>query len=157
MPSIPSHRGDGTFTDLSRRAFPFPLPGYSISMPEFDLGGPFQAEYRLAGLSKTGQDAVVYLAIHDPGNTLDSRPRGVDGSVRLELVNSQDRVLVDVGGSLDRYTWASSLDYYRLYKLHESSFTPDPREEYRLRITYSPDSWLAGYKGFAYVRCGGRK
>jgi hypothetical protein len=34
LPAIPSHCGDGTFQDLSRRAGPFAMPGYGIRRPQ---------------------------------------------------------------------------------------------------------------------------
>src|SRR5262245_51767930 len=66
LPTIPPHRGDGTFQNISRRAGPFAIPGYSISMPEFDLAEPHQAEYRVADLANIGGDCMLYLSINDP-------------------------------------------------------------------------------------------
>src|SRR5687768_2531372 len=65
LPAIASHHGDGDFQDLSRRAGPFLIPGYCIKMPEFDMGNPHQAEYRVGGLTDIGSKCGVHLAIRD--------------------------------------------------------------------------------------------
>ena len=156
MPPIPSHRGDGLFEDLSRRMGIFPMRGYRISMPEFDMARQFEAEYQLAGLSDIGCEAVLYLGIHDAPEDEFHLPSG-NGKVRLELVDSRGRARVNVSGRLDWYTCMVTTHLLALYMLPGSRFTPEPKEEYRLHLSYSPDPNLAGYKGFAYIQCGGRK
>ena len=157
LPSIPEHEGDGTFENLSRRAGPFALPGYSVSMPEFDLAKPHRAEYRVAGLTNIGQECGVYLAIRDHDNHWWGETGHMDGSLELELLDSHEQSLVTVRGRLGDYTWWGFSDLHVLYQLHKSRFTVDTKEAYRVVINYQPDSRLAGYKGFVYVRSGGGK
>jgi hypothetical protein len=155
-----SHLGDGAFQNLSRRAGPFPIPGYSIRMPEFDLAQPFSAEYRVAGLTDIGRECGVYLAIHDSADHwLRSPTRQLRGNVRLELFDSGGRPVVQVEGELGTFIWMDRGDQpglHGLYKMDESFFYPRSREEYVLRLSYLPDPKLIGYKGCAYLLCGGR-
>jgi hypothetical protein len=152
MPLLTPHEGDGTFADISRRAV-FVMPGYAISMPAFDLGESHQAEYRVSRLPDIGRDCGLYLAFHTDDNrwwqgTTSSR---VGGHLRLELLDADDQTVVNVSGKLGKYIWYGRGDLCALYKLHESFFRPDSRQEYRARIWYTPDSQLAGYKGFVYL------
>jgi hypothetical protein len=157
MPSIPNHQGDGTFVNLSRRAGPFALPGYSISMAEFDLGKPHRAEYRVGGLTNIRRDCGVYLAIRDHDNRWGGGTGHLDGSLELKLLDSHGQSVVTVVGRLGDYTWWGFSDLHALYQMDKSRFTVDSEEEYRVVIKYLPDPRLAGYKGFVYVRSGGGK
>ena len=157
LPAIPSHHGDGAFQDLSRRAGPFAISGYCISMPEFDLANPQQAEYRFGGLANIGRRCGVHLAIRDHDHRWWGETRGVGGKLQLDLLDSQGRIVVSVSGRLGDYVWWGFSDLHALYQMDKSFFSPDPGEEYRLRFSYEPDAKLAGYKGFVYVRSGGNK
>lgn len=164
LPVIPSHRGDGVFRDLSRRE-PFANRGYDVSMPEFDLAEPHQAEYRLAGLTDIGRKCGVHLAIRNPEGRLwwegagGQELRADGGELRLELLDATGLAIVSVHGTLGDYTWSgyAHLQAVSLYQSDKSFFMPDSKEEYRLRVSYSPDRKLAGCKGFVYVRCGATK
>jgi len=46
-------------------------------------------------------------------------------------------------------------DTYGLYDLDESFFEPRDGESYQIRIRYTPEPKLAGFRGFVYIRCGG--
>jgi hypothetical protein len=157
LPAVPSYRGDGTFQDLSHRAGPFAIRGYCISMPEFDLAEPYQAEYRLAQLANIGRKCGVHLAIRDHDDRWWGDTRFFGGEVRLELFDSRGRSVVTVSGRLGDYIWWGFSDLHVLYQLDKSYFIPDRGEQYRLRVSYEPDPMLAGYKGFVYVRSGGTK
>jgi hypothetical protein len=125
MPAIPSHWGDGTFQNISRRAGPFALPGYSISMPDIDLAEPHQAEYRFGELPNVGWDCGVYLAIHDPDGRWLTDANCLDGKLKLALFDSRGQIVVSVSGRLGDYTWFGLGDTHALYKLHGSFFSPD--------------------------------
>ncbi len=158
LPAIPSHHGDGVFQDLSRRAGPFAIPGYCISMPEFDLANRHQAEYRLGGLANIGRTCGVHLAIRDHDDRWWwNETRLLNGKVQLDLLNSHGQAVVSVSGRLGDYIWWGFSDLHALYQMDKSFFSPDSAEEYRLRFSYEPDPRLAGYKGFVYVRSGGSK
>jgi hypothetical protein len=156
---IPSHRGDGQFQDTSHRVGPLPIRGYTISMPEFDLGEAHQAEYHVAGLTNIGQDCGVYLAFHDPNDKrfFGGEWRNLEGKLRLELLDSRGSIVVATSGRLADYTWYEELGashhLVALYQLDKSYFRPNRRDEYLLRISYVPEPRLKGYKGFAYLRC----
>jgi hypothetical protein len=155
LPPIAPHRGDGQFQDISHRAGPFRLRGYTISMPEFDLGQPHQQEYRLADLPELGPECGVHLAVRGRNGGWGTNATRLNGELRLELINSKGNVVVNVSGKLGDYTWWGFGDMHALYQLRRSFFRPDRREEYRLRFSYTPDPKLAGYRGFVYLRCGG--
>jgi hypothetical protein len=158
MPAIASHHGDGVFHDLSRRGvLSVVIPGYSISMPGFDLGKPHRAEYRFGGLANIGPKCGVHLAIRDHTGRWWIETRHLNGSVHLELLNSHGQPVVNVSGRLGDYTWWGFSDLHVLYQRDKSFFKPDSKEEYCLRFSYEPDPALAGYKGFVYVRSGGNK
>jgi hypothetical protein len=155
MKPVAPHQGDGEFQNLSRWAGPFPLPGYSISMPSFDLGQPFRAEYQVAGLTDIGRECGVPLAVSDPQTDwgFGKSATMLDGSLELELLDSKGTVIVSTRGRLGEYTWMGWNDIRALYKSHGSFFKTDPRERYRFLFTYEPDPKLAGYRGYAYLLC----
>ncbi len=157
LPPLPSHRGDGTFQDVSWFAGPFPKPGYTVTMPELDLGSPHELEYRLAGLTNIGRSCGVYLGIRDHDSGLWRDTEKYDGELRLELLDSRGLPAVDVSGRLGDFIWWGSGDRHGLYQMDRSFFTPDADEEYRLRLTYAPDPRLARYKGFVFLSSGGTK
>jgi hypothetical protein len=149
---VPSHRGDGTFQDVSWFAGPLPIPGYTVTMPELDLGSPHELEYRLAGLTDIGRPCGVYLVIRDHDRGLGRDTKKFDGELRLELLDSRGLRVVDVSGRLGDFIWWGFDDRHGLYQSDRSFFIPDANEEYRLRLTYAPDPRLAGYKGFVYLK-----
>jgi hypothetical protein len=157
QPLVP-HRGDGTFREFS------PVRGYSIRLPEFDLGEPYQAKFRLAGLPDIGKKCGIYLAIEDPGDRWlrSEGQKRLSGSLRLELLDSGGTTMAQASGNLRDYIWghwrdAHKMDAHRLYQMGACYFVPVEAEEYLLRIGYSPDPALASLKGFAYLECGGSK
>jgi hypothetical protein len=103
LPSIPSHHGDGVFQDLSHRAGPFPVTGYCISMAEFELANPHQAEYRLGGLPNIGRTCGVHLAIRDHDDRWYGETRHLNGKVQLDLLNSHEQAVVSVCARLGDY------------------------------------------------------
>jgi len=155
--AIASHHGDGDFQDLSRSVGPLAIPGYCVSMPEFDLGSPQHAVYRFGGLANIGRKCGVHLAIRDHDNRWWTDTRHLDGKVDLDLTDSQGHTVVSVTGRLGDYIWWGFGDLHVLYQIDNSFFTPDSGEEYCLRFAYEPDARLAGYKAFVYVRSGGNK
>jgi hypothetical protein len=157
LPPVPSHRGDGTFQDVSWFAGPLPIPGYTVTMPELDLGSPHELEYRLADLTDIGRPCGVYLVIRDHDGGLGRDTKKFDGELRFELLDSRGLPVVDVSGRLGDFIWWGFDDWHGLYQMDRSFFTPDAEEEYRLRLAYAPDPRLAGYKGFVYLRSGGTK
>jgi len=105
LPSISSHEGDGTFRDLSHRAGPLAVRGYCISMPEFDLANPYQAEYRLANLPNIGKECGVHLAIRDHDDRLWGETQGFDGRLELEMLDKQRHSVLAVRGRLGDFIW----------------------------------------------------
>jgi hypothetical protein len=153
---LAAHRGVGKFEDLSGKAGPF-IRGYSISLPVFDLSSPHEAEYELAELPNIQKECGVYLAIlHDEGTPWLRETKDIDGELLLELVDAGGNAVVNVSGPLGDYIWAQG-SRFELYQLDKSFFVPDPKQEYKLRVSYSPDPRLSGMRGFVYLRCGGSK
>ena len=126
-------------------------------MPELDLGSPVEVEYRLTDLPNIGLPCGVYLGIRDHDNGLWRDTKKFDGKLRLELLDSRRLSVVDVSGRLGDFIWWGFDDRHALYQMDRSFFTPDTDEEYRLRLTYTPDPRLARYKGFVYLWSGGTK
>ena len=157
LPPVPSHQGDGIFEDVSWFAGPFPIRGYTVTLPELDLGRPHKSEYRLAELPNIGLPCGVYLGIHDHDNRLWRDTKKFDGALRFELLDSRSLPVVDVSGRLGDFIWRGSNDQHGLYQMNRSFFAPDTDEEYRLRLTYTPDPRLARYKGFVYLESGDSK
>ncbi|HEV7669380.1 MAG TPA: hypothetical protein VGS22_12720 [Thermoanaerobaculia bacterium] len=112
-------------------------------MPELDLSSPHESEYRLTDLPYIGRPCGVYLAIRDHDDGLWRDTKKFDGKLRLELLDSRSQPVVDVSGRLGDFIWSESDDLHALYQRDRSFFTPDPDEEYRLRLTYTPDPRLA--------------
>ena len=57
------YQGDGEFRDITAFIGPHLVTGYEIRMPEFSLGEPLMAEYRLSSLRDIDKRCDVYLAI----------------------------------------------------------------------------------------------
>jgi hypothetical protein len=135
--------------------------GYSISMPAFDMGGPHRAEYRVSQLPDIGRDCTLYLAIDDPGGRFlfqDSEVSRLRGVLRLEVMNAQG-VIHRAEGPLWDWTWNHRADEprHRLYQSHAFlELPPRAGQEYTLRISYSGDELLAGFRGYCYLECGRR-
>ena len=81
-------------------------------------------------------------------------PEDFGGQLRIEMSDSKDRPVVAANGRLGEYIWMGTRDLHGLYQMEGSRFTPDAREEYRLRFSYEPDPRLAGYKGFILIQYG---
>lgn len=150
-----AHQGDGVFADLSGKAGPL-IRGYAISMPEFDLGEPFKAEYRLSKVPSIGRECGVYLVIPRRAGEFLKDEKHCDGSLRLELTDSRGSTVMSADGRLGDYTWALG-GRYELYQLDETFFTPDPAEQYVLRVSYEPDPRLEHMHGHIYLQSGGYK
>lgn len=151
-----SPRSDGVFADLSGFHGPVYIRGYSITMPEFDLGTAQQAEYQLNDVRDIGKKCGIYLAIIPRDGKIVDETANYNGRLQLELKDSKGISVVSVDGRLGEYIWAQGGNC-ELYQLDKSFFDPDPNEKYTLRLTYSPDSKLNGMRGFVYVRSGGSK
>lgn len=149
------HRGDGVFQDKSGWRGPIFVNGFTISMPEFDLDRTHEAEYHFTNLPNIKKTCGIYLAIaHDGGAPPLRNEKNIDGTLEFELMDSDGDFVTTVGGRLGDYIWAHG-GKYELYQLDKSFFRPDPKEEYKLRVRYSPDSRLASIRGFVWIRCGG--
>jgi hypothetical protein len=154
---VHAHGGDGQFQDISRRAGPFAMRGYDISMPTFDLGEPLTTDYRVTALPGIGRDCGVYLAFRDPEFLSDHLLQRLGGSLELEVLNRAGRRLAGARGSLKDFTCFQTFDLHAFYQPDNSFFTPDSGEEYTIRCSYTPDTQLAGHRGFVYLRSGGGK
>jgi hypothetical protein len=155
LPALDAHQGDGAFANISSRAGPFAIPGYSITLPEFDLAAPFEAEYRLSELPSIDRRCMVYFAFRDPDDKCgDSRAMN-HGKIHLELLDGQGSELIRVSGSPSEFIWYGSRDMHGLYQMHRSSLWPDPSEKYTIRVSYDPEPALAPFKGYVFLECGG--
>lgn len=154
-PPMPNYHGDGIYRDLRSRGLG---PAYSVIMPEFDLGQSYQAEYRVAGLTKVGSDCGLCFAILASKQWPEIPDFSVlHDTVSLELTDQQGRQPVKVHGQIRSFGWSENDQIVEFFKMPDSFFNPDPRQQYRIRLSYSPAGDLVGQKGFVYIRSGGRK
>ena len=159
--ALPAHSGDGEFTDLSWRARACGVPvidvrGYAVSMPRFNLGQDYTAEYRVARLPDIGRECRLYLAIDDPQDRWlfrDDEICKLRGALRLEVIDANGDVVYHSEGPLSSYVWGNWFGAHRLYQLEAERFLPDPGNEYTLRVVYQADPALAGYCGYCYLEC----
>jgi hypothetical protein len=140
-------------------------------MPEFDLGRAKAGEYRLVGLPDVGCWCDVYLAIRSPDKVLfapllEDTLAPLNAAVRLEVIDSTGRNLATQEGKLSTFiitqhypTFAllyqckdSGKGYEGLYG-STSAFRAMTSESYVIRLSYTPDLKLRGYRGFVYVDC----
>lgn len=147
----PPHQGDGEFRDISRRAGPFAINGYEISMPKFSLDQAFQAEYHVSGLTRLHAKCGIYLGVND--NRFAGSAMG--GRLHLTATDKSGKIVVDANGRLeDFYCWSTGQEH-GFYRLNDSFFIPSPNETYRIRIDYVPSPSLNEYQGYIRIRCGG--
>lgn len=164
MPNIQPHVGDGQFANHSWR-FPWrsvgiPVPGYTIKFDDLDLSDRVEALYRVEQLPEIGRMAGVYLCVDDPGRkfwTDESRAK-LSAILEIDVVDEDGNSVCHFSQPLAKMYWAfpeGGRDTYGLYSSEESSFVSRSNEGYRIRVRYSPDPQLDGFKGFLWIRCGG--
>jgi hypothetical protein len=145
-----SYRGDGSFRQSSGGLFQ--SRQYDVTMPEFDLSEPQHAEYRFALLGNIPEACGVYLVIDERDHDLWNHSKEFDGQLQLDVLDSKGQEVVHVGGRLgDFIWWWETGGRCGLWQTGKSSFMPKTHEEYRVRISYTPDPRLAGHKGFVYL------
>lgn len=152
--TLPAYRGDGEFHDLTGRSLG---PAFSIHMPKFDLGQPFEAKYHATGLKRVGWDCALYLATEPIPDRVWADIDRLGGHLSLDLIDSRGAPLVNVGGKLGEFGWTADFEHVEFAKFPACRFEPDPNEQYVIRVSYSPDPRLKGLKGYVYIRSGGRK
>jgi hypothetical protein len=107
--------GDGEFADLSWRARACGIPvfnvrGFSVSMPRFDLGHDYSADYRVSHLPDIGLPCQLYLAIDDPQDRWlmrDDDIHGLRGSLTLVALDGSGEVVCHEEGLLSGYVWGT--------------------------------------------------
>jgi hypothetical protein len=171
LPSFPPYRGDGLFLDRTRIYPPihWVVPGYGISLPEFDLDCPKEAEYRLVGLPDVGRCCIVYFAVRGPGRLplemeLRETLEPLEAAARVEVMDSSRNRLAIQDGKLSTYiiSWHGDLDFQMLYQakvgtksfeefVSKCAFRPVASETYIVRLSYLPSAKLRGYRGFIYA------
>ena len=82
-------------------------------------------------------------------------PEALGGELGLDLLGSQEELVLSVKGTLGQYIWGEWDNLSWLYDRQRSFFVPDIREEYRLRVSYVPDPHLEGRRGFVCIESGG--
>jgi hypothetical protein len=160
---LPAPSGDGEFTDLSWRARACFVPvidvrGFAVSMPRFELGKDHTADYRVAHLPDIGQECGLYLAINDPQGRWvmrDDEIRKLRGSLTLEVLDGDGRVIRRAEGALSAYVWGYWRGADRLHQM-DALFFRTRSEGYTLRVAYKADPALAGYWGYCDLECGER-
>jgi hypothetical protein len=162
---LPPHHGDGTFKDISWRFSPdgllsFPLYGYEIVFPTFNLGDKYETEFKMTDLPDIGKDVVVYLCVADPEHRYrsDAARDRLIARVQFDISDEYGKLVCHVAKPLAKMYWADpegGADCYGLYSLPESVFVSRKGTQYRLHVRYLPDPQLACFRGFVYIRCGG--
>lgn len=168
---IPSHHGDGEFWDGSHRLIgPFGTYFYSIQMPGFDLGNPYEEVYTVSNLtplrSRSG-GLGVYLGLNDDVFFEDYEPllvsKKLNGTFQILIKDLNGKLIHQVDGAMSDCRWmhtrtvksvqtGSREEIYLLYQpLKKNSFAPTKSETYQIFLSYSPDPRLKGIKGFVYL------
>jgi hypothetical protein len=162
MPVVSTSFGDGTFANTSRRIGPIAVPGYSISMPDFDMTKTIQKEYAVSNMADINQDCHLYLCVRGPRAS--QYPPWVWGgspflgaAVHLDVFDSHNTLVAGCGGRLQELLWSGSTNGPDGFGLHgkDCAFRPDTRMQYRVRLLYAPDAKLDGYRAFVFFECGG--
>jgi hypothetical protein len=132
-----------------------PVPTF----PQFDLGEEHVASYRVGGLYEVGPRFYFYLAIEDPeGHWFgrDAEIKQLTGSLQLQVLDGAGNILGESNGPLSDHVWGYWHGAHRLYNRQAPVplyFSPKRGEEYTLRISYTADPRLAGFKGYGYLQC----
>src|SRR5205085_5162842 len=134
MRAIPPHRGNGQFENVARRYGFAAVPGYTVSMPKFDLGQDFKGEYQVAGMANVGT-GTLYLGLRDAPFEIWTNSRDFEGWLDLEMVDKNGKAIVSVSGKLGEYVWFGTGNLNALYQSPQSHFRPIINEEYRIRIS----------------------
>lgn len=157
---IQHYGGDGRIADASQSSGLFGTRGYVVEFPKFDLGSPYQRQFKLVGLPTLGHArADIAFVIEEPflATRVDELRRSVvDGAVNIKLSDSSGRQVAGYSAKLSDLIWSSPIhDHvgYALYQLDHSEFLPRSEETYTLTISYSPDSTLRSKQGYLYVSC----
>jgi hypothetical protein len=156
LPTIGTHRGDGTLEDFSRRVGPFAVPGYRIRMETFDLSDAKQAEYHIANMPEIRRDCAIMLGVLPLPAHLGDTGRS-KSTLFLEVLDSTGSVVVRSDGRLEEYSvyQSSRNDFSGVFYPQHCFFSPNAREEYTIRILYTPDGSFAEHKAFVLLECGG--
>jgi hypothetical protein len=155
--AAPRH-SDGHFEDLSGFQGPFWTRGYSVTLPNFDLGQRFETEYRLVDLPEiAGKSCVVYLVVPESDSLDASDKASIRGQFGFELRDGSGTTVAKASGRLGEYRWSTGREATHALYLDNSSFIPNPNEVYRLHVVYEPDERLVGLKGHVLLRSGGAK
>jgi hypothetical protein len=151
LPTLTPHHGHGVFEDMSFRYVIYPVSSYTIKMPEFDLGKPFEAEYRVKNLPNVRSHCGVHLGFM--GEEIWDGDKSA-GHLTIETTDSDGTVVAKADGKLRDYVWAGRGQLNYLWQ-DSSFFDSYSHQEYRIRFRYEPDARLNGRKGFALVLCNG--
>lgn len=154
---IPPSHGDGNFRDISWR-FPwpgcpvgYPIRGYVVKFPAFDLDEEYHAEFVVTDLHDISHDVGVYLVVDDPqpSETAELEIEVYDGKGQ-QLAHAK-KILSGFGdrpSHIEPGDGAESGGELFLVRAQES-------ESYTLRVKYRPDPALRARHGFVYLTCGG--
>jgi hypothetical protein len=152
---VSRYDGDGIIEDISGRYLVYPMPGYSITFPLFDLGQPFEDTYSISNLPDLN-DVGIYLVVESDSYVGDEERKTLHSKVELTLIDSKGKVALEHNSYLKDMTWMYEhhgvIDGHRLYNLNTTFFSPIKCERYKLHIKYSPDEALAHRKGHVLIR-----
>lgn len=161
---VAQYSGDGFIRDTSHRSLIFPSRGYVIDLADFDLGIPFQAQFRLVGLPIIkGSGVTIYHPLGNSGlRVADALPETFDAKLNVSLTDGLGQPVTKFSSLIRARRWpmAHGGTQYMLYWTWEpgtGTFAPRAGETYFLNIAYSPDATLKGEHAHVQLQsgCGG--
>jgi len=156
---LPPHQGDGTFKDISFHfpydEFGFPIRGYLITFPEFDLGKHYEGEFRVADLPAIEEPVGVFLSVSDPDAKIRELPHKLVAIWEFEVLDSEGRIVSNVEKPLRDFVWSEPSRLGDAYGIYGPFFQTREGEWYTIRVRYRPDPQLRRFKGRVYLECGG--
>jgi hypothetical protein len=152
---VARYDGDGVIEDDSCWFFTYPLPGYFITFPLFDLDRPFDETYSISNLPVL-DDVGVYLIVESENCFDDKKLQTLHAKIEFTLTDSKGEVALEVNSYLKDMSWMYKhhgvVDGHRLYNLDTSFFTPIKHEIYKLHVQYFPDETLTHRKGYVFIK-----
>jgi hypothetical protein len=151
IPDMSHFNGDGRFENLSRRVGWSYYPEYRIVMPEFDLGTERRVTYSLTGIPNIGEDCYLFFCVLTPEKDRNGELPGLTRDViAIDITDSAGRTLASINGNLRQLirTTSSRDSFFYLYGRNGNSFVPNPKDKLVVKVDYSADDQMRGFKGF---------
>ena len=149
---IARYDGEGEIHDISFRYLLCKIKGYEIEFPDFPLDKPISLSYNLSNLPILEESPYIFFNVtavkekQDIGK-ITITVTGAEGNILTQLTDANAKDLI--------WSSESGNQYFHLYHLDKSTFTPKRSEKYILKFKLVPNIKLNSGVGSVYIRCGG--